>query len=93
MINDDRKGTIAKYLGKDVKVVLLPKKYHSRNRTEENTYPPLVLDGASGTGKTQQAFALLKSGKQVVYLVMANPPRGKKEQGIYNKMRKVHGDG
>ena len=44
-------------------------------------YPWVALDGASGTGKTQQAFALLNAGYDVIYYLP-----GKGYQNIYEEM-------
>jgi hypothetical protein len=80
------------YIEKNVKAVVLPEKCKDGEggedeEEEESTYPALVLDGASGTGKTQQAFALLKNGERVVYLLMADAPLGTNDQKIYKAMR------
>jgi len=55
------KGQIAFYLSLHVKAIDLPDEYRLG-------FPPLILDGASGVGKTQQAFALLKDKKKLIYL-------------------------
>jgi hypothetical protein len=47
---------VIKYLSRDVEAVKLPQKV-----LEEQTYPWLILDGASGVGKTQQAFPCLRA--------------------------------
>jgi len=78
---------IEKYIETQVEAVSLPEKYLN-GEEEEETFPALVLDGASGTGKTQQAFALLKTGVKVVYLLMTDSPPGGVEQNIYTAMRK-----
>ncbi|KAL7556444.1 hypothetical protein ACA910_000004 [Epithemia clementina (nom. ined.)] len=60
---------------------------------QDETYPALVLDGASGVGKTQQAFALLKdkTGKEanqdkLVYLLMSDALADEYVQRIYMEM-------
>jgi len=50
---------IQEYLSRNTKAIPLPELFHK----DDNTYAPLILDGASGMGKMQQAFALLKTGK------------------------------
>jgi hypothetical protein len=42
---------VIKYLGQDVDAVTLPEKV-----SQDPIYPDLILDGASGVGKTQQAY-------------------------------------
>ena len=53
-------GAIRHYLSVNVKPVKLPERDQFTAKDRIRTYPPLILDGASGVGKTQQAFALLK---------------------------------
>jgi hypothetical protein len=74
---------VLKYLSRDVVAVQLPEKVSSRE-----TYPWLILDGASGVGKTQQAFAMLKSTDpplRLVYQLLV--PESDTEQPIYKEMR------
>jgi hypothetical protein len=82
---------VVKYLSRDVEAVELPEKVSSKE-----TYPGLILDGASGVGKTQQAFSMLKSMDppmlksmdpplRLVYQLLV-PERGI-EQQIYAEMR------
>lgn len=73
---------VQKYIGRDVVAVELPPR-----RKEDDTYPPFILDGASGVGKTQQAFSLLKKHKSMVYVVLA----ASAEQNIYNDMNDICG--
>jgi len=56
-------SALAFYLSLNVEAVELPNRFG-----RDKTFPPLILDGASGVGKTQQAFALLRSGKTLIYL-------------------------
>jgi len=58
---------IDEYLSRKVKAVPLPTMC---NRDE--TFAPLILDGASGVGKTQQAFALLRDGSKLIYLNLSD---------------------
>jgi len=53
------------YLSRHVKAVSLPEIF-----CQDCSYAPLILDGASGVGKTQQAFDLLRSSKdcKLIYL-------------------------
>ena len=84
---------ISKYLEPEVEPVTLPERdpiqkfYHKGTET----YPPLILDGASGVGKTQQAFALLKGGQkqeaqQLVYFNLATSSQASDTQDIYRAM-------
>ncbi|KAL7580537.1 hypothetical protein ACA910_003665 [Epithemia clementina (nom. ined.)] len=79
---------IDKYLEPHVEAVQLPVMFN-----QDETYPALILDGASGVGKTQQAFALLKdySGKEanqdkLVYLLMSDALADENVQRIYKEM-------
>jgi len=47
---------MALYLSRNIGAIPLPELFD-----DEETFAPLVLDGASGIGKTQQAFALLRA--------------------------------
>jgi len=74
-------AAIHQYLSRNVKAIPLPELF---NEVDE-TYAPLILDGASGVGKTQQAFALLKTEKcQLIYLNLASV--SEKSQKIYREM-------
>jgi len=75
--------TIDLYLSRNVKAVPLPDIFG-----EDGTFPPLILDGASGVGKTQQAFALLRSIKEckLIYLNLAEI--NDNSQRIYKEMYK-----
>jgi hypothetical protein len=81
----DVRDEVRKHLGRDVGAVKLPQKV-----LEEQTYPWLIIDGASGVGKTQQAFAMLKSTEQpyLVYQLLI-PERGT-EQPIHSQMRTLN---
>jgi hypothetical protein len=78
---------VRKYLGRDVKAVQLPEKV-----SQDPTYPWLIIDGssASGVGKIQQAFALLKSTDEplrLVYQLLSRQPWDGNDQEIYREMR------
>jgi len=49
-------SAMALYLSRNIGAIPLPELFD-----DEETFAPLVLDGASGIGKTQQAFALLRA--------------------------------
>jgi len=70
-------------VAKTMTAVKLPEKQeHGRIN---KTYPPFILDAASGVGKTQQAFALLhKNSRGLVYC--HNQPIGNRAQEIYREM-------
>ncbi|KAL7573625.1 hypothetical protein ACA910_008756 [Epithemia clementina (nom. ined.)] len=79
---------IERYLAPHVQALQLPVMFN-----QDETYPALVLDGASGVGKTQQAFALLKdkTGKEanqdkLVYLLMSDALADEYVQRIYKEM-------
>ncbi|KAL7580554.1 hypothetical protein ACA910_003679 [Epithemia clementina (nom. ined.)] len=79
---------IERYLAPYVQAVQLPVMFN-----QDETYPALILDGASGVGKTQQAFALLKAqtGKEanqdkLVYLLMSDLSAAESSQRIYKEM-------
>ncbi|KAL7573636.1 hypothetical protein ACA910_008766 [Epithemia clementina (nom. ined.)] len=79
---------IERYLAPHVQALQLPVMFN-----QDETYPALVLDGASGVGKTQQAFALLKAqtGKEanqdkLVYLLMSDVSADAPLQRIYKEM-------
>jgi hypothetical protein len=68
-----------------VEAVQLPEKVSSM----DETYPWLILDGASGVGKTQQAFAMLTSTNneqplRLVYQLLV--PESDTEQPTYREM-------
>ncbi len=79
-------AAIQEYLSRNVKAIPLPELFHE----DDHTYAPLILDGASGVGKTQQAFALLKTEKcQLIYLNLASDRVTLDSQPIYQEMRKL----
>jgi hypothetical protein len=51
-------------------------------------FPWLILDGASGAGKTQQVFAMLKNGERLAYQLLV--PEMENEQKIYAEMRSLN---
>lgn len=71
--------SVQEYLGRDVAAVEIPR--GCRKPDGNMDYPPFILDGASGVGKTQQAFALLKQHGNLFYVVLA-----KSNQPIYKSM-------
>jgi len=76
---------IQEYLSRNTKAIPLPELFHK----DDNTYAPLILDGASGMGKMQQAFALLKTGKwQLIYLNLSDVLR-LDSQRIYSNMHNL----
>ena len=75
---DAKKTEIKKYLRKVVDPIKLPD-----CKVNFDGYPFVTLDGASGTGKTQQAFALLKAGNDLIYYV---PETSIFSQRIYREM-------
>jgi hypothetical protein len=77
---------VRKYLSRDVKAVQLLEKV-----LRDKMYPGLILDGASGVGKTQQVFAMLKNKKPSLCLVyqLLIPQMGT-EQPIYKEMRRLN---
>ena len=95
---DDYVTVIKSYLAVDAKPVTLPErdKVEIGKTRKTGSYPPLILDGASGVGKTQQAFALLKvrseektkTRYQLVYLCLAGP---NDRQAIYTAMTQLFG--
>ena len=88
---------IQKYLKPDVEPVTLPNRDEVEQEILEDgtlaSYPPLILDGASGIGKTQQAFALLKAPDRhrLIYLILA--PTKQNSQKIYQQMEELTGMG
>jgi len=66
---------VKRYLECDVNAVDIPL---------DDDYPPFIIDGASGVGKTQQAFALLKTHKSLNYVNLAN-----NNQLIYRQMASI----
>ena len=72
---------LREYLGHEVQEVIKL----STIRYEQG-YAFLVIDGASGVGKTQQAFALLKEHGYLIYVIMSTP-----EQDIYKNVNWIHG--
>ncbi len=60
-------SNIVLYLTKDVDAIELPELFH-----KETIFPPLIINGASGVGKTQQAFALSQSNETLIYLNHSN---------------------
>jgi hypothetical protein len=72
---------VEKDLSRTVNAVDLPRKV-----SPDKTYPGLILDGASGVGKTQQAFTMLRNGERLVYQLLARP--ADREQPIYTAMRR-----
>lgn len=72
------------YLGCRAKPIPLTEK-----QGKDDTYPITILDGASGVGKTQQAFALMKAGYSVSYLTLC--PINESSQDIYREMHKIAG--
>lgn len=80
MIDLEDFPTFKEYLSHNVDAVPVPDIGH-----EDTTYPPhIILDGASGVGKTQQAFALMKSGGKVVYILLCSA-----DQKIYQDLNEV----
>lgn len=67
-LNLDKYHTIQEYLSRNVDALQIPAKLPN-----EDDFPPFILDGASGVGKTQQAFALLKKEKHLVLLRRNGP--------------------
>lgn len=82
----ERYPEIIKYLTPDVTPVTLPENDKVEKGRIPATFPPLILDGASGIGKTQQAFALLKANHKLVYLNLAEANSRQPLQYIYNEM-------
>jgi len=72
------------YLSRNVKAVPLPKIFKNRE-----TFAPLILDGASGVGKTQQAFALLQCQYKLIYLNLTVGETEIKDQRINEEMSKL----
>ena len=62
---DDYKD-LQEYLGHEIEEV----KFSKFHNNKKDGYTPLVIDGAYGVGKTQQAFALLKKHGYLIYVVM-----------------------
>ena len=60
-----------------MKTVELPAKH-------DGAYPPLILDGASGVGKTQQGFALLKEEQSLIFVVLDDS-----SQTVYKEMNGI----
>ena len=83
-VNLGEHAVVQKYLNREVAAVKLPEKVKN-----DKTYPGLILDGASGVGKTQQAFALLNDGKQkLVYLLLVD--KGPEtRQVVYQEMIEI----
>lgn len=79
----EKSKTIRKYLSRQVAALPLPVLYQ-----DDSSCCPLILDGASGVGKTQQAFALLKV-IPLVYVLMTEEKRSDTVGGqiIYKEMR------
>ena len=84
-LNNKNYKHLREYLGHDVKVVEFSD-FRSKDVPEKG-YTPLVIDGASGVGKTQQAFALLKKHEYLIYVVMTGAPH----QEIYKNVNTLLG--
>ena len=69
-------------IGSTIKLLDLPK-------STNDGYPALAVDAASGTGKTQQAFAFLAQGYHIVYLLCTSPKIGGSQLIYYAMDRKV----
>jgi len=79
---ETKNSAIVSYLTKDVDAVDLPELFRA-----ETTFAPLIIDGASGVGKTQQAFALLRSKETLIYLNLSDIRTY--SQQIYWEMEKI----
>lgn len=87
-------NAVLKYLNVDVDAVELPalNPYQRQDVAAKLTYPPLIIDGASGTGKTQQVFAMLKKTENqgLVYMLLSDTT-DRNEQHIYREMDVIGG--
>jgi len=82
--NRNKLKILYEYFDRDVDPIEIPGRYTVNNSKDHQT-PPIILDGASGVGKTQQAFALLKDQGRIVYVILA--PKANDEQDIYRTLR------
>jgi len=74
-------SAMALYLSRNVAAIPLPELFD-----DDETFAPLVLDGASGIGKTQQALALLRAEAKLVYLNLHDASMF--TQQIYSEMKR-----
>lgn len=86
IVPTDDKKEIASYLAcSNAKAIDLPPIH-----PDDHSYPFTILDGASGVGKTQQAFSLLRAGYSVSYYINLSRPSGfQSSQPIYIEMNDI----